>query len=109
LAIRVFSRFQLEASKLGRSVIFQVTVFEKKERSKSRLYAETQCSDPLHYMIQFVIRDASDMDGVIERFTAQLVHRGFLPLCYRLKKENGSWDSWQHFEEDDAGIWGAAR
>ncbi len=79
--------------------MFQVTVFEKKERNKRRLYAETQCSDPLHYMIQFVIRDAPDMDGVIERFTAQLVHRGFQPLCYRLKQENGTWDGWQHFDD----------
>ncbi|MFT7581064.1 MAG: hypothetical protein ACI9MR_002738, partial [Myxococcota bacterium] len=49
MAIREFNRFQLEATKLGRNVVFQVTVFEKKERNKSRLYAETQCSDPLQY------------------------------------------------------------
>lgn len=94
MGIREFNRFQLEASKLGRSVIFQVTVFERKERSKRRLYAETQCYDPLQYIIQFVIRDAEDMDGVIERFTAQLSHRGFTPLAYRVKRDNGTWGEW---------------
>ncbi len=97
-AIREFNRFQLEATKLGRSVIFQVTVFERKERSKSRLYAETQCYDPLQYIIQFVIRDAPDMDGVIESFTAQLNHRGFTPLCYRLKNDNGTWAGWSNLD-----------
>ena len=92
--IKVFNRFQLEATKLGRTVTFQVTVFERKERKKSQLFAETQCSDPLQHLIQFVIRDASDMDGVINSFTAQLDHRGFTPLCYRLKKDNGTWASW---------------
>lgn len=97
-AIREFNRFQLEATKLGRSVIFQVTVFERKERSKRRLYAETQCYDPLQYIIQFVIRDAPDMDGVIESFRAQLNHRGFTPLCYRLKNEQGTWDAWSNLD-----------
>jgi hypothetical protein len=99
-SIREFSRFQLEAAKLGRNVIFQVTVFEKAERNKRRLYAETQCYDPLQYIIQFVIRDAPDMDGVIERFRAQLNHRGFTPLCYRLKTDTGSWGSWATLETD---------
>ena len=97
-AIREFNRFQLEATKLGRSVIFQVTVFERKERSKSRLYAETQCYDPLQDIIQFVIRDAPDMEGVIESFTAQLNHRGFTPLCYRLKNDNGTWAGWSNLD-----------
>lgn len=95
--IREFNRFQLEASKLGRSVVFQVTVFEKKERNKSRLFAETECYDPLQYMIQFVIRDAPDLEGVIERFRAQLAHRGFTPLQYRIKNES-SWSGWQAIE-----------
>ena len=94
-SIREFSRFQLEATKLGRSVVFQVTVFERKERNKQRLFAETQCSDPNHYVIQFVIRDAPDLDGVIDRFAAQLIHRGFTPQQYRLKRENQTWEGWQ--------------
>ncbi|TNF32584.1 MAG: hypothetical protein EP329_09705 [Deltaproteobacteria bacterium] len=94
MSIREHNRFQLEASKLGRNVVFQVTVFEKKERNKSRLYAETQCFDPLQYMIQFVIRDAPDLDGVIEAFSKQLVHRGFAPMKYRVKSDNGTWDAW---------------
>lgn len=99
-AIRLFNRFQLEATKLGRSVVFQVTVFEKKERSKTRLFAETQCSDPLQYIIQFVIRDAPDLDTVIDRFKGQLVHRGFTPLQYRVKNgERGTWGKWERIEE----------
>ncbi len=97
--IRLFNRFQLEATKLGRNVVFQVTVFEKKERNKRRLFAETQCSDPLQYMIQFVIRDAPDLDGVIERFQKQLVHRGFTPLQYRVKNGDGTWGRWNELEE----------
>lgn len=100
MSITVFSRFQLEASKLGRNVVFQVTVFEKKERNRRRLFAETQCSDPLQYIIQFVIRDASDVDQVIERFVAQLLHRGFSPLRHRRKNERGSWDPWVPLEMD---------
>lgn len=93
-SIREHSRFQLEASKLGRDVVFQVTVFERKERNTSRLFAETQCSDPLQYIIQFIIRDAPDLDGVIERFTSQLVHRGFTPVQYRINNGNGTWGAW---------------
>lgn len=99
MSISEYNRFQLEASKLGRNVVFQVTVFEKKERNKSRLYAETQCFDPLQYMIQFVIKDAPDLAGVIEAFAKQLVHRGFLPMKYRVKNGDGSWDAWEPVPE----------
>jgi hypothetical protein len=92
--IREHSRLQLEATKLGRNVVFQVTVFERKDRSKSRLYAETQCYDALQHMIQFVIRDAADIDSVIDMFARQLLHRGFVPVKYRLKSATGSWDAW---------------
>ena len=98
IAIKHFKRFQYEATKLGRTVVFQVTVFEKKERNKARLYAETQCYDPLQFLIQFVIRDAPDLDTVIERFTQQLIHRGFSPLQFRVKNDNGSWGTWSHIE-----------
>lgn len=99
MSIQLFNRFQLEATKLGRSVVFQVTVFEKTERNKRRLFAETQCSDPLQYIIQFVIRDAPDLDGVLERFRAQLVHRGFMPLQFRVKNGDGTWGGWKRIEE----------
>ena len=81
--------------------MFQVTVFEKKERAKTRLYAETQCSDPLQYVIQFVIRDAPDLDAVLERFQTQLVHRGFTPLQYRVRDgDKGTWGRWQALDSD---------
>ena len=98
IAISLYNRFQYEATKLGRNVIFQVTVFEKKERNKARLYAETQCYDPTQYLIQFVIRDAPDFSMVLEKFKGQLVHRGFTPLQYRVKNDNGTWGSWTHIE-----------
>ena len=82
--IREHSRFQLEATKLGRDVVFQVTVFEKRERRSTRLYAETQCSDPYHYIIQFIIREAQSFDEVVTKFERLLLHRGFTPLRYRV-------------------------
>lgn len=88
------SRFQLEASKLGRVTVFQVTVFSKVDRARTRLYAETQCSDPLHFLLQFVVRDAPDFDTLLAKFLAELVHRGFEPGRYRLRGGQ-VWGDWQ--------------
>ncbi len=88
------SRFQLEASKLGRDLIFQVTVFEREERKRKKLFAETQCSDPFHLVIQFIIREAPDFDTLLQRFVRQLEHRGFAPTRMRMR-ENGKWKEWQ--------------
>ena len=87
------SRFQLEASKLGREVVFQVTVFQKEERRRVRLFAATQCSDPFHFLIQFIIREAPDFDSLVQRFVRQLEHRGFEPARMRLRAA-GKWDKW---------------
>jgi hypothetical protein len=87
------SRFQLEATKLGREVVFQVTVFQKEERRRKRLFAATQCSDPFHFLIQFIIREAPDFETLVSRFVAQLEHRGFEPSRMRLRIE-GRWDEW---------------
>ena len=86
-------RFQLEASKLGREVIFQVTVFQKEERRRKRLFAATQCSDPFHFLIQFIIREAPDFNSLLRRFVRQLERRGFEPLRMRTKS-GGSWEKW---------------
>jgi len=91
--IREYNRFQLEASKLGRAVVFQVTVFEKTERNRRKLFAETQCSDPLHFIIQFIIREAATFDVLLEKFVQQLTHRGFSPVRYRIRGD-GKWQSW---------------
>ncbi len=87
------SRFQLEASKLGRDLMFQVTVFEKEERRRKKLFAETQCSDPFHLVIQFIIREAPDFDTLLQRFVAQLEHRGFVPQRMRMRTD-GRWQEW---------------
>ena len=87
------SRFQLEASKLGREVVFQVTVFQKEERRRKRLFAATQCSDPFHFLIQFIIREAPDFDSLVQRFVRQLEHRGFEPARMRMR-DSGKWDKW---------------
>ena len=97
MSIKEYNRFQLEAAKLGRSVVFQVTVFEKTERNRGKLFAETQCSDPLHYIIQFIIREAASFDVLLEKFVQQLVHRGFTPIKYRVRGE-GKWQEWQPIE-----------
>jgi len=91
--IKEYNRFQLEASKLGRNVVFQVTVFEKTERNRTKLFAETQCSDPLHFIIQFVIREAKDFDGLLTKFLQQLTHRGFTPIKYRIR-DGQKWQEW---------------
>ncbi|MEY3012073.1 MAG: hypothetical protein RIT45_808 [Pseudomonadota bacterium] len=87
-------RFQLEASKLGREVVFQVTVFQKEERRRRKLFAATQCSDPFHFLIQFIIREAPDFDTLLQRFVGQLEHRGFEPERMRMRGE-GKWESWR--------------
>jgi hypothetical protein len=91
--IKEYNRFQLEASKLGRNVVFQMTVFEKTERNRTKLFAETQCSDPLHFIIQFVIREAKDFDGLLNKFLQQLTHRGFTPIKYRIR-DGQKWQEW---------------
>lgn len=92
--IKEYKRFQLEATKLGRNVVFQVTVFEKTERSGKKLFAETQCSDPLHFIIQFVIKEAATFEKLIEKFLRQLNHRGFTPLRMRTRGEI-RWNEWR--------------
>lgn len=87
-------RFQLEASKLGREVVFQVTVFQKEERRRRKLFAATQCSDPFHFLIQFIIREAPDFDALLQRFVGQLEHRGFEPERMRMRGE-GKWEPWR--------------
>jgi hypothetical protein len=94
------ARFQLEASKLGRDVMFQVTDFEREERRRKKLFAETQCSDPFHLVIQFIIREAPDFDSLLQRFVAQLEHRGFEPNRMRMRLSGpagsaGKWGDWE--------------
>ncbi len=97
--IREYNRFQLEATKLGRTVVFQVTVFEKTERNRRKLFAETQCSDPLHFIIQFIIREAPTFEVLLEKFVQQLLHRGFAPARYRVRGD-GKWQPWSPIETE---------
>ena len=98
--IREFKRFQLEATKLGRIVVFQMTVFEKTERNRRKLFAETQCSDPLHFVIQFIIREAPTFEVLLAKFVHQLLHRGFTPVKYRVR-DNDKWQEWLPVELDE--------
>ncbi|MBM4389214.1 MAG: hypothetical protein FJ088_15870, partial [Deltaproteobacteria bacterium] len=91
--IKIFGRFQLEASKLERSIVFQVTVYERLDRQKGKLFAETQCSDPLQFILQFIIREAEDFDSLLQKFLKQLDHRGFSPVRYR-KRAGNKWEEW---------------
>lgn len=86
-------KFQLEATKLGRTVVFPVTVLARGERGRMRLSAETQCSDPIHFLVQFIVRDAADFDDLLVRFRQELEHRGFAPVRYRLR-DGGTWADW---------------
>jgi len=94
MQIEEHTRFQLEAIKVGRTVVFQVTVYKRSDPRRERLFAETQCSDPLHHVIQFVIRDESTVDGILSKFRLQLLHRGFVPVRYRLRANGRVWDAW---------------
>ena len=98
--IREFKRFQLEATKLGRVVVFQMTIFEKTERNRRKLFAETQCSDPLHFVIQFIIREAPTFEVLLAKFVHQLLHRGFTPVKYRVRGED-KWQDWEPVEVDE--------
>ena len=98
--IREFKRFQLEATKLGRVVVFQMTVFEKTERNRRKLFAETQCSDPLHFVIQFIIREAPTFEVLLAKFVQQLLHRGFTPVKYRVRGDD-KWQTWLPIELDE--------
>ena len=73
--------------------MFQVTVFCKEERRRKRLFAATQCSDPFHFLIQFIIREAPDFDTLLARFIHQLDHRGFEPIRMRMR-DQGRWADW---------------
>lgn len=101
--LKEHARFQLEATKMGRTVSFQVTAFEKRERRGTRLYAETSCYDPYSFMIHFIIRDADTLDEVVDRFTAQLLHRGFMPLRYRMRQrtEPEGYEKWGEWVQVD--------
>lgn len=107
--LKEHARFQLEAAKLERSVMFQVTVFEKRERRGRRLFAETQCYDPFNFMIHFIVRDAETFEDVLFRFKEQLIHRGFLPIRFRVRKHDPDkgdrgWGEWLTINVSDEEI-----
>ena len=96
--VKEHSRFQLEASKLGRTVVFQVTVFERTDKGRTRLFAETQCTDPLHFILQFIIRDAPDFGTLLQKFLAELEYRGFSAVRFRLT-DGRRWGEWTPLPE----------
>ena len=77
-----------------------MTVFEKTERNRRKLFAETQCSDPLHFVIQFIIREAPTFEVLLAKFVQQLLHRGFTPVKYRVRGED-KWQTWLPIEQDE--------
>jgi hypothetical protein len=100
MQVEEFGRFQLEATKVGRTVVFQVTVFRRTDPRREKLFAETQCSDPMHYIIQFVIRDETTLEGILKKFRLQLLHRGFVPVRVRLRTGK-QWEGWSPIQLDD--------
>ena len=92
--IKEHGKIQVAAEKNGRSVIFDLRVFERKIRKKRKLFAETQCSDTHHFIIQFFVKDADSVEEIIQRFCKQLAHRGFEPVRLRhLKRGWGPWEA----------------
>jgi len=101
--MREYSRFQLEATKLGKTVVFQVTVFERTDKAKRTLYAETQCSDPFHFLLQFIVKDATDFDDLLHKFIEELCYRGFEPVRYRVSGGK-TWGDWTVLRRQDQGV-----
>jgi hypothetical protein len=101
--MREHVRFQLEATKLGRTVVFQVTVFERTDKAKKTLFAETQCTDPLHFLLQFIVKDATDFDDLLHKFIQELSFRGFEPVRYRVRGLK-AWGGWTVLHGQDGGV-----
>jgi hypothetical protein len=91
--VREHGRFQLEATKLGRTVVFQVTVYERADKARARLSAETQCTDPQHFIVQFIVRDAPDFESLLRKFQEELEFRGFAAVRYR-RRDADRWGDW---------------
>ena len=98
-------QFQMETTKLGRDVDFKVMVFERRDRRGKRLFAETQCSDPNNFLVQFVIRDASAFEEVLTKLQRQMIYRGYVPLRYRVRQRDEEtgyerWLPWNELDQD---------
>jgi len=93
--IKEHSTIQVSADRHGRSVVFDLKVFERNTRKKTKLFAETQCADNHHFIIQFFVKEADSVDEIIQLFCGQLIHRGFEPSQLRFK--NRGWGPWQTF------------
>ena len=93
--IKEYGRIQIAAQKQDRSVVFDLKIFEKKTPKKRKLLAETQCTDPNHFIIQFYIKEADSIEEIMERFSVQLTHRGFTPERVRTLKRG--WGPWEPF------------
>jgi len=91
--IKEHGKIQVTAEKHGKSVVFDLKVFERNTRKKRKLFAETQCSDTHHFIIQFFIKEADTVDEIITRFCSQLAHRGFEPIRLRFKQRG--WGPWE--------------
>lgn len=89
-------RLQLEATKLDADICFTVTVFERRARTGTRYFAETQCSDPNNFIVQFIIRDGGDLDEIMTKLQRQMVYRGYVPHRYRMwdKNEETGYQRW---------------
>ena len=92
--------YQIMASKLGREIPFDVTVYEHPGAESSVYSAETQTQDPFNHMIQFIVREASNPTDALAQMNAQMSYRGFTALRIRArsaKDELGrsKWEEWQ--------------
>lgn len=85
---KLYSKFQIEINKLGEQVRMDVTAYEITDRRGTRLEAETQVHDPFHNRVLFQIRNATNFGDIQNKLQAQLIHRGYAPLRYRLLSED---------------------
>ena len=92
--------YQIIATKLGREIPFDVTVYEHPGQQASLFSAETQTQDPFNHMIQFIVREASNATDALAKMNAQMSYRGFTALRIRARSTQDAmgrskWEDWQ--------------
>jgi len=96
----VQGNYQIVASKLGREVPFDVTVYEHPGPESSKFSAETQTQDPFNHMIQFIVRGATNATDALAQMNAQMSYRGFTSLRIRARSGEDAlgrskWEEWR--------------
>ncbi len=99
-AMELQGTYQIIATKLGREIPFDVTVYEHPGAESSVYSAETQTQDPFNHMIQFIVREAENATDALAQMNAQMSYRGFTALRIRSRSTKDAlgrskWEEWR--------------